>query len=135
MSKMSTDQQVLADLQFGHADDTVVLFIPSKDKKGKTISDQSLWASEAAKLFAALFGGSTGFKDLIGTWFDPDEKHVLAEVPIMIQSLTKRDRIENTANLKRLLEFCKRMGKKTDQACIGLAINDVFYYISDYSGA
>lgn len=135
MAKTSVDNQVLTDLKFGRADDTIVLFVPSKDKKGKAVSDQAQWASAAATLFANLFGGSTGFKELIGSWFDPEAKNVLSEQPIMIQSLTKRSKIENAANLRQLLAFCKRMGKKSNQACVGLAINDVFYYIDDYSEA
>ncbi len=36
-----------------------VLFVPSKDKNGKDVADQALWANGAGDLFTRLFGGAT----------------------------------------------------------------------------
>lgn len=127
--------QITADLNWGKSDDSIAIFIPSKDKKSKPIHDQAQWADSAAALFARLYGGSTGYKNLIGTWYDQKSDTVITEQPIMIQTLTKRENVEDPKKLGELLGFCRRMGKNTNQACIGLAINDVFYYISDYTGA
>jgi hypothetical protein len=127
--------QIMADIKWGKSDDSIVLFIPDKDKKSVPIMDQAQWAEGAAELFARLYGGSTGYKNLLGTWYDSKSGTLIAEQPIMIQALTKRENLEDPEKLDELLTFCKRMGKKTNQACIGLAINDVFYYISDYAGA
>jgi hypothetical protein len=119
-------------LKQGLSDDTVVLFIPSHDKKGNEISDQEMWAHEAAELFAKLFGGATAFTQLFGTWFESSTKKVHKDRPIMIQSLTKRVNTGDEAKLIKFFAFCRRMGKSTNQACIGFSINDVFYEMYDF---
>src|SRR4051812_2197656 len=109
MPDKNDEERILADLKWGKSDDSIIVFIPSKDAKSNPVNDQAQWADVAANLFGRLFGGATGFKDLIGTWFDEKSKAIIAEHPIMIHSLTKRDKLENPANLKELVDFCKRM--------------------------
>ena len=125
-------EEVQKSLREGLSDDTVVLFIPSHDKKGDAISDQEIWAHEAAEIFAKLFGGATGFTQLIGTWFDSKTKKVHKDRPIMIQTLTKRANTADEAKLIRFFAFCRRMGNATKQACVGFSINDVFYEMYDF---
>ena len=49
----------------------------------------------------------------------------------MIQTLVEKDMITE-ANIKRVLDFGRRMGGKTNQACVGVVVNDVFYGIRDF---
>ena len=97
----------------------------------KELKDQQQWASEAMDLFARLFNGATGFVNLLGSWYDRDSETVLLDKPIMIQTLAPRETITE-ANVKRVLEFGRRMGRRTNQACIGVVVNDVFYEVIDF---
>jgi hypothetical protein len=125
--------QMLADYGNKLRGNTVIIFIPSHDKKVKELRDQDVWAAEAVDLFAKVFGGATGFQNLLGTWFDPEQDKVLPDSPIMIQSLVKEEKLTE-ANLKRVLEFGRRMGRETNQACVGVVVNDVMYELLDFSG-
>jgi hypothetical protein len=125
-------REVSENLKQGISDDSVVLFIPSHDKKGDEVTDQEMWAHEATELFARLFGGATGFTQLIGTWFDPSSKKIHKDRPIMVQTLTKRANTGDEAKLIKFFAYCRRMGKATNQACIGFSINDVFYEMNDF---
>jgi hypothetical protein len=50
----------------------------------------------------------------------------------MIQTLTKRANTASEAKLVAFFDFCRRMGKSTNQACVGFSINDVFYEMYDF---
>jgi hypothetical protein len=117
----------------GVRDATIIIFIPQKDKKGKDLQDQEMWAHAAHKLFGELFGGATGFPGLSGSWYDQEQDKVLYETPIMIQSLTKREKMTED-NIRKLLEFAQRMGRETNQACIGIVVSEIFYEMYEFGG-
>jgi hypothetical protein len=54
-----------------------VLFIPSKDKDGKDLNDQPMWADAAGDLLAELFGGATIMPPARGKWFNEESKQII----------------------------------------------------------
>lgn len=120
-------------LRFGHADDTIIVFVPSHARDKTPLPDQDVWASKALELLGKLYGGATGFKELRGIWRDDDNGgQLLDDQPIMIQSLAKRVDIENAAKLEELAAFLKLMGKKTKQGAIAVVFNDAMHFVQKY---
>lgn len=122
-----------ARLRFGRSDDVVILFVPSHDRNDKRLNNQDKWASEAIDLMSKLYGGATGFKELIGCWYDADQDKNLDDEPIMIQSLAKRTDVEDEAKLRELSEFCRRMGKEMKQSAIGIVLNDAIHFMTKFN--
>ena len=83
------------------------------------------------ELFAELYGGATAFKTFAGI-YKADDGKILHDQPILVESYVQRETLENEASLKQLLEFCKRMGRETNQAAVGLIVNSVFHEITDF---
>src|SRR4051812_21374896 len=88
-------------MRLGRGDDTVIIFIPSHERDGKTeVKDQDVWASQGLELMGKLFGGATGFPNLRGIWRDDEQGgRMLEDRPIMIQSLAKRADVENVGKV------------------------------------
>ena len=130
-------ERIIARLRFGQPDDQVILFIPSHDKSDppKRLTDQDIWASQGLDLFGQLYGGATALRAVQGVWKEETDGHgrLLYDSPIMIQSLAQRADVEDQRKLRLLLDFAKRMGQATNQACVAISINDVIHFISDYN--
>ncbi len=120
-------------LRFGLADDCVILFIPSHARDKSRLKDQAEWASQALDLMGKLYGGATGFTELCGIWRDDEnDGQLLTDEPIMIQSLAKREDVEDPAKIGELASFLKRMGKKTKQGAVAVVFNNAIHFISNY---
>ena len=101
-------------LRFGISDDCVIVFIPSHARDKSRLKDQAEWASQALDLMGTLYGGATGFSQLCGIWRDDENGgQLLTDNPIMIQSLARREDVEDQAKIGELASFLKRMGKTT----------------------
>jgi hypothetical protein len=80
-----------------------------------------------------LYGGATGFPGLTGIWRDDENGgQLLDDKPIMIQSLAKREDVEDQAKIGELANFLKRMGKTTKQGAVAVVFNNAIHYISNY---
>jgi hypothetical protein len=120
-------------LRFGSADDCVILFIPSHARDKSRLKDQAEWASQALELMGKLYGGATGFTNLTGIWRDDEnDGQLLDDKPIMIQSLAKREDVEDQAKIGELATFLKRMGKTTKQGAVAVVFNNAIHFISSY---
>jgi hypothetical protein len=120
-------------LRFGLADDCVIVFIPSHARDKSKLKDQAEWASQALELMGRLYGGATGFTGLTGIWRDDEnDGQLLDDKPIMIQSLAKREDVEDQAKIVELASFLKRMGKTTKQGAVAVVFNNAIHFISNY---
>lgn len=119
-------QALIERLKFGQPSDTLSLFVPSHDRDNKKVEGQAKWANDALELFGDLYGGATAFKYLEGVFNPDDEKKLLFDQPIMVQTLTERDRLEDLSRWVRLSKFCQEMGETLNQHSIGLIVNDYF---------
>ncbi len=50
----------------------------------------------------------------------------------MIQSLAKRDDVDDPEKIGQLANFLKRMGKTTKQGAVAVIFNNAIHYISNY---
>jgi len=108
----------------------VTLFIPGKDRSGRTI-DQNHWADEALDTLGRLFRGATAFPPGKGVWRD-DAKGgaLLREITVMVVSYVPKAELRKS--LRELRAFLHRFGRETHQGEVGVIINDSYYGISDY---
>jgi hypothetical protein len=124
-------EEIVSVLRSNRRQDILILIIPSADKRDIELKNQEIWANSALELFAELYGGATAFKTFAGIYKSDDGK-ILHDQPILIESYVQRETLEDEATLKQLLDFCKRMGRETNQAAVGLIVNSVFREITDY---
>ena len=108
----------------------VTLFIPGKDRSGRTI-DQNHWADEALDTLGRLFRGATAFPPGKGVWRD-DAKGgaLLREITVMVVSYAPKTELQKS--LRELRAFLHRFGRETHQGEVGVIINDSYYGISEY---
>jgi len=99
----------------------LVLFIPSRDRRGEAI-DQEHWVDESLNVLGTLFGGATAFPQGKGVWRDDAQGgKLLFDEPVVIQWYTSEQVIERqAANLRK---FLHRMGREAKQGAIGLVID------------
>ncbi len=124
-------ERIISVLHSGERQDLVILIIPSHKKDGKPIQNQAWWAGAAMDRIAELYRGGTAFETFLGIYKTSDGK-ILRDKPILIESYVQRADLEDMAKLRELLEFARRMGRETQQAAVGLIINDVFHEIADF---
>jgi hypothetical protein len=106
---------------------------PESRPRQEEAKDQAEWASQALELMGKLYGGATGFTNLRGIWRDDENGgELLDDAPIMIQSLAKREDVEDPAKVRELANFLKRMGKTTKQGAVAVVFNNAIHFISNY---
>jgi hypothetical protein len=105
----------------------LVLFIPSRDRHDKPIS-QRYWVEETLNVLGTLFGGATAFPQGEGIWRDDAQGgKLLRDKPVVIQCYTSEHLIEQ--KMQELREFLHRMGREARQGAIGLVIDDDYLEI------
>jgi len=91
----------------------LVLFIPSKDRRNKSI-DQRYWVKETLNVLGTLFGGATAFPRVEGIWRDDAQGgKLLFDNPVIIQCYTSEQLIEEKMPVLR--DFLHRMGREARQ--------------------
>ena len=112
----------------------VVLFIPSVERDGHTKIDQDYWVDAALEMFGEVFGGATAYPRAKGIWRDDEREGVLVkDEPVVIHCYMSAEDIEDDENLRSLGNFCRQMGRETNQGEIGLVIGDEYLAIQDFS--
>jgi hypothetical protein len=119
-------QEIIHRINGGKPSEMIAIFVPSKDRKDKEILDKAIWEKAALDLFGKLFTGATSFTNLSGIYQPKREGRPLYDNPTMVQSLTATENIMDEADLLELAEFCHHMGERTNQASIGVVINNKF---------
>lgn len=109
----------------------IVVFIPSKDRDGKTI-DQDRWVDEVLRTLGALYRGSTAYPRGRGVWRDDSRGGVLiVEEPVIVFSYVAAESL-TTDSLGELYKTLSRMGRTTNQGEIGVVLDGKYYGISSY---
>ena len=112
----------------------VVLFVPSVERDGTTAIDQEHWVDASLALFGGVFGGATAYPKAKGVWRDDERGGSLVfDEPVVVHCYLTPEAIEDERSLKQLAEFCRRMGRETNQGEIGLVIADEYFAIRDYT--
>lgn len=112
------------DVQF-HADlsssTLLVLFIPSRDRKGKAIR-QKTWVNKALTVLGNCFGGATAFPRGVGVWRDDEQGgKLLYDEPVVIQCYTNEEVIGRFAD--ELRGFLVELGVSANQGAVGFVID------------
>ena len=106
----------------------VVLFVPSVERDGATGIDQDRWVQESLKMFGTLFGGATAYSKAKGVWRDDERGGVLVfDEPVVVHCYVTASAINDELNISALGEFCRRMGRETNQGEIGLIIDGEYF--------
>src|SRR4029079_11701198 len=108
----------------------LVLFVPSADRNGNPVPQQTAWVDEALRTLGDLFGGATASPQARGVWRDDERGGALVfDEPIVVHCYTTPEDIEDDAKLAGLGKFCRRMGRATNQGEVGLVIGDEYIAI------
>ena len=106
----------------------IVLFVPSVERDGATAIDQDRWVQESLKVFGRLFGGATAYPKAKGVWRDDERGGVLVfDEPVVVHCYVTANAINDAVNISALGEFCRRMGRETNQGEIGLIIDGEYF--------
>ena len=112
----------------------VVLFVPSKVQDGEADIDQDYWVDEALKMFGRVFGGATAYPKAKGIWRNDEMQGKLVEdEPVVFHCYTTHEDIHDDKKLDELGDFCRRMGRETNQGEVGLIIGNEYIAITDFS--
>jgi hypothetical protein len=110
----------------------IVLFIPSKDRKGKPLIDHGMWVSGAESLLGRLFGGCTAMPPAEGIWFDEVADQLIREEVRLIHSYALVSDVEDEEKMRSLSDFLHRMGRQTRQGEVAIVIDRVFHRIRKF---
>lgn len=111
----------------GGAADLLVLYIPSHDRDGQPI-EQETWVTKALEFLGAAFHGATAFPRARGVWRDDDRGGQLVfDEPVIVQCYTSLKLL--TAKSKELGDFLTEMGRQLRQGAVGFVINNEFFEI------
>ncbi len=116
----------------------LTLYIPSKDKDGRTIKNLRRWIKEAQNVLTIIGRGSTTLPPADGTWLKKDiysvkelkDKYILREKTTLVYTYIDPDRFEK--NLKSLRAFLHRFGRETNQGEVPFEFYGKFYRIRVY---
>ena len=113
----------------------LVLFIPTKDKNGKLLSDHPIWLKNAVRLLNKLFGGATTMPPAKGTWRNDETNSIVEEAIVLVHSYAKNEHVDNAGMMQELANFLHGMGRETKQGEIGIVVKDVFHRIRKFQAA
>jgi hypothetical protein len=103
------------------------LYLPTKDRQGRTLPDHSLWVARAEKLMSMLFGGATREPDADGIWLNPETDETIRERTARVYSFTSGDQLSNGASSLR--QFLHLFGKMTNQGEVAVGVNNTLFGI------
>jgi DNA-directed RNA polymerase alpha subunit len=116
----------------------LTLYIPHKDRNGKSLKDLNKWIKEAQRLFAVIGGGATTMPPADGSWLKENidtikkikDEDIIWEKTTMIYTYIYPDRFKK--NLKCLREFLHRFGRETNQGEVVFEFDGEFFRIHAY---
>jgi hypothetical protein len=109
----------------------IVVFVPSKDRKGQPI-DQEFWVNEVLHTLGRLFRGATAYPRGKGVWRDDQSGGtLLTEEPTIVFTYAASADVGNSS-LADLYQTLSRMGREARQGEIGVVIDGTYYGITEY---
>jgi hypothetical protein len=115
-------------LKGGEPSDVLILFIPSRDRFHRDVPNRDAYQGEAFKLFGKLFRGATAFPGCVGIWRAEGNIEPHLDNVTMIETLTDRKNLTEE-NLYEFADFCRNMGLRMNQACVGVVLNNLLIEI------
>ena len=107
----------------------IVLFVPSVDREERSI-DQEGWTRKSLEFLARLFGGATAFPRAQGVWRD-DERggRLVWDEPVIVHCYASEVDLKGRAAQLAVGQFCREMGRSTNQGEVGLVIDNVYHAV------
>jgi len=111
----------------------ITIWIPNKDRDGNPRHDQNDWKEKALRLLAKLFGkGATAMAPCDGAWLNPKTKQLVREEPIMVFCYVTEEQVSQYTLMRRVIQFCRDMGKTMCQGEVAIKIGDRFILIDTF---
>ncbi len=111
----------------------LVLFIPSVERDGATSINQDYWVDRALDMFGRVFGGATAYPKAKGIWRDDERGGVLVkDKPVMIHCYISPEAIKDKRNQTEIGDFCRQMGRETNQGEIGVIVGDEYIAVTNF---
>ena len=104
-----------------------VIFVPSADRNGKPIKDQTEWEEEALRVCSKHFGGATAMPPAKGAWLNTQTNQLIIEHPILVHAYASDDKALCPNALSDIKDYCTRLGRKTSQGEVVLLIDSVLH--------
>jgi hypothetical protein len=108
--------------------DRFAVYVPNKDRDGSSV-DQKPWVDEALRLLSSVGGGATAMPPVTGAWLNPETQELIIENPVVVYSYVMPDVF--LSRLPELIDFVKRLGKRTNQGEIALEYQGTLFTIDD----
>jgi len=84
-------------------------------------------------MFGEVFGGATAYPKARGIWRDDERGGVLVkDEPVVIHCYTTPHDVQDPNNPAQLGDFCRTMGRETNQGEVGLVVADEYFAIGDF---
>jgi hypothetical protein len=111
----------------------LILFIPSANRDGKTLSTQDEWKRKALEFFGATYGGGTAMARAEGIWRDDErDGNLVRDFPILLHCYMTDEQATDKKLLAKLSAFCRKLGKEMNQGEVAIVIDDVFHTFSGF---
>ena len=112
----------------------VTVFIPSVDRDGRPISQES-WTDECLDVLGRLFRGATAFPPGRGVWRDDEQDgQLLHDDTVLVTSYVEPAALTDDA-LAELRAFLHRLGREGRQGEVGVVIGGNYYAIQKFDRA
>jgi len=107
----------------------IVLFVPSVDRDSRPV-DQETWTRKSLEFLGTVFGGATAFPKAHGVWRD-DERggRLVWDQPVIVHCYASERDLRRRAAQQAVGEFCREMGRSTNQGEVGLVIDNVYHAV------
>ncbi len=107
----------------------IVLFVPSVDRESNVI-DQARWSKRSLEFLGMWFGGATAFPRARGVWRDDDRGGRLVwDEPVIVHCYASAQDVRRRTAQVALGDFCREMGRSTNQGEVGLVIDNVYHAV------
>ena len=107
----------------------IVMFIPSVDREAAPV-DQLTWTKRSLEFLGSRFGGATAFPKAKGVWRD-DERggNLVWDEPVTVHCYAAQADLRRRADQVALGDFCRQLGRSTNQGEVGLVVDNVYHAI------
>jgi hypothetical protein len=112
----------------------LVLFIPSADRVGKTLTNQDEWKQNAMEFFGNNYGGATAMPRAEGIWRDDEnDGNLVRDFPILLHCYMTEQQASDRKLQAKVGGFCRKMGTEMKQGEVFMVLDGVAHSFSHFS--
>jgi len=120
----------------------LALYIPNKDRTGKSVRRYRHWVKRGMAVLSVIGGGATAFPPGDGSWLDPAKRKSVRDLRDLADSdlvwekttymYTYVDTESFLSNAKHLRAFLHDFGRETNQGEVVFEFDENFFRIREY---